>query len=437
MLNAPIPVDETVRLDALLNLGLLDTPPEERFDRITRLAARVFGVPISTVTLVDHTREWHKSCHGVSEREQDRAVSFCGHALLAEDVFVVSDTHDDDRFRDNPMVAGDPHIRFYAGVPLRSADGSRVGTFCLKGREPRVLTPDERRTLAEMAKWVELELNVYSVQEALEARRRVESELDWFFALASDLMCVAGTDGFFKRVNPAFSSVLGYTEDELLGRPFFDFIHTDDRVATVAEIKALSEGATTVDFQNRYLKKDGSYIWIRWNAAPRGDRIYATGVDVSAAKAREEALRERNGMLQLIFDSMPVMVALYDEAGKIRFLNQELERVMGWSRQELQHIDLLAECYPDAALRADILQVMLHPDDRWHDFPTRTRSGETIETSWFNVHIEGGRSIGIGQDITYGKRLERKLAESRDEAIDSARVKWSSSRWCRMNCGRR
>src|SRR3989344_4233430 len=118
MKPAPIPKNEKERLASLHNLGLLDSHPEERFDQITWLATQVFQVPISTLTLVDAKREWFKSCQGLSKREGDRAISFCGHALLAADILVVPDTKKDIRFVDNPMVVGKPHLRFYAGVPL-------------------------------------------------------------------------------------------------------------------------------------------------------------------------------------------------------------------------------------------------------------------------------------------------------------------------------
>src|SRR3990172_6022643 len=134
---APIPANENLRLESLYKLKILNTPPEERFDKITRLAIYVFGVSISTMTLVDSSREWFKSCQGLPEREGDRAISFCGHAMLAESIFIIPDTQNDSRFKDNPMVINAPYVRFYAGVPIFSADGNRVGVFCIKDKKPR------------------------------------------------------------------------------------------------------------------------------------------------------------------------------------------------------------------------------------------------------------------------------------------------------------
>ena len=154
MQPAPIPSNESDRITSLKKLKILDTPPEERFDRITKLATRVFSVPISTITLVDANREWFKSVCGLDATEGDRAVSFCGHALLEDEILIIPDAKKDPRFSDNPMVVGEPFIRFYAGAPIFSADGARIGTFCIKGHDPREFSDDEKETLKEMIREV-------------------------------------------------------------------------------------------------------------------------------------------------------------------------------------------------------------------------------------------------------------------------------------------
>jgi GAF domain-containing protein len=165
MQNAPIPRNEKKRLASLHSLGLLDTAPEERFDRITRVACIVFRVPISTLTLVDETREWFKSCQGLPGREEDRAISFCGHALFAVDVLVVPDTKKDKRFFDNPMVVGKPHIRFYAGVPVMSVDGEPVGVLCIKDTKPRKFSKDDEEVLMGLAEWAGMELKAVDLKK--------------------------------------------------------------------------------------------------------------------------------------------------------------------------------------------------------------------------------------------------------------------------------
>ncbi len=160
MEHAPIPADEGARLEAVHRLGLLDTPPEERFDRITAAALEKLNVPISTVSILDRDREYYKSCQGTMVKQGDRDISFCGHAMMAKYLFVVPDTLEDPRFADNPMVVGDPHIRFYAGMALCDRKTKQpVGVFCVKDTKPRDLSAEETEALLELAKQAEDEVN--------------------------------------------------------------------------------------------------------------------------------------------------------------------------------------------------------------------------------------------------------------------------------------
>jgi GAF domain-containing protein len=141
MKTAPIPSYEYDRICALEDLKILDTATEERFDAITKEATERFAVPISTITLVDKDREWFKSVQGLDDREGPRDISFCGHALISEIVLIVEDTLLDPRFSDNPMVVGEPNIRFYAGKSLYEKKSKLpVGVFCIKDTKPRVLS---------------------------------------------------------------------------------------------------------------------------------------------------------------------------------------------------------------------------------------------------------------------------------------------------------
>ena len=139
MTPAPIPADEDARLKALRELLLLDTPPEERYDRLARFAAEQLDMPIALLSRVDGQRQWFKSRVGVDITEGARDISFCGHAIMKNELFVVDDASSDARFADNPMVVGAPHIRFYAGAPLSSPSGHHIGTLCVIDTVPRTL----------------------------------------------------------------------------------------------------------------------------------------------------------------------------------------------------------------------------------------------------------------------------------------------------------
>ena len=151
---------EDERLNVLAQLGLLDTQPEERFDRITKAAAEQLKAPIATISLIDRDREWYKSCQGLEAKQGGRDVSFCGHAMLSKNIFIVGDTLKDPRFADNPNVIGPPHIRFYAGIALRHKEsGLPVGVLCVKDTKPRELSVREIGVLLDLARQAEQEIN--------------------------------------------------------------------------------------------------------------------------------------------------------------------------------------------------------------------------------------------------------------------------------------
>ncbi|MBS1934092.1 MAG: GAF domain-containing sensor histidine kinase, partial [Bacteroidetes bacterium] len=168
-MKANLPVNEEFRLKELCDFHILDTPPDEDFDNITRLASRLCNAPISAISLIDADRQWFKSKIGIEGTGISRNVSFCAHAINHDEIFVVNDARQDERFFDNPLVLGDPEIRFYAGVPLVTNTGSRLGTLCVIDSIARNITNEEREILAMLGKQVvklmELHKSDYQFQQ--------------------------------------------------------------------------------------------------------------------------------------------------------------------------------------------------------------------------------------------------------------------------------
>ncbi len=158
MLAPPFPDNEESRLKSLRSMNVLDSTAQEQFDRITRIAARYFDVAIALVSLVDANRQWFKSCVGLDARETARDISFCGHAILDNKIFYIEDAAQDPRFHDNPLVTGPPHIRFYAGRPLKAPNGHNLGTLCIIDPSPKKLTEKDFTVLDDLANTVEEEL---------------------------------------------------------------------------------------------------------------------------------------------------------------------------------------------------------------------------------------------------------------------------------------
>lgn len=153
-----IPKNESKRLKALRDLNILDTPSAESFDRLTQLAKCVFEVPIALISLVDENRQWFKSANGIHATETPRDISFCAHAINRNEILVVPDTSNDERFFDNPLVTNEPYIRFYAGYPLKHTDNSTLGTLCIIDTRPRHFNEQDLKTLADLGALAECEL---------------------------------------------------------------------------------------------------------------------------------------------------------------------------------------------------------------------------------------------------------------------------------------
>jgi two-component system NtrC family sensor kinase len=175
---ASTPAVEAARIAALNRYAILDSEPEESFDDLVVLAAHVCKTPMALLSLVDDHRQWFKSKVGVEASETPKEISVCAHAIQQQDLFIVPDMREDARFRENPLVVGEPHIRFYAGAPLVNEDGFALGTLCVVDREPRELDEEQKAALQSLSRLalrqMELRKNLQMLKEALSDRTREE-----------------------------------------------------------------------------------------------------------------------------------------------------------------------------------------------------------------------------------------------------------------------
>ena len=215
MKAARIPENEAERLRALESYRVMDTPPESSFDDLTTLVARILDVPIALVSLVDADRQWFKSRYGLDAPETPRDISFCGHVVAEQELLVVPDAFEDNRFHDNPLVTGDPRVRFYAGVPLRTPDGHILGTLCAIDHEARQVSEDQLDTLSILGRQVADQLEL---RRQLRLTKDYEQRLRTLFETAVDAIITIDAAGVIEDLNAAVKRLLGYEPSELVGQ---------------------------------------------------------------------------------------------------------------------------------------------------------------------------------------------------------------------------
>ena len=330
--TAPMSIlpNEHQRLEALHRYQILDTLPEAAFDRLTELASLICQVPISLISLIDEHRLWCKSTVGTDLKEANRDIAFCHYTIQDDKLLEVEDTMSDDRFRQNPLVTSDPAIRFYAGYPLTDPAGYALGTLCIMDQVPKKLTSFQQDALKLLA----------DTATNLIVEHRQKQELVYFehlFTLSNDLVFVVDGQGHLKKINPAFSYMLGWGEDHLLATPFFDLVHPDDQFMTQQAIHQLILGEPTIHFTHRIRCQNGSYRHLQWVATPEPATgyVFAIARDVTEEKQKETQLYLSETKFRSFFENSQGLMCIHDLNGTLLAVNTAGAQALGYQPHEL------------------------------------------------------------------------------------------------------
>lgn len=262
--------EEHRRLAKLAEYDILDSAPEQRFDDIVRIAAQICGTPIALISLVDDRRQWFKAKVGLDVAETPRDIAFCAHALDQDGLFEVMDATADPRFAENPLVTGENAFRFYAGAPLATPDGGKLGTLCVLDREPRQLTDDQREALAALSRQV---MELMAARKQLASRREADQRHGFILESAVDYAIVSmKLDGTVTSWNEGAVRIMGWTEAEMCGSPCHRFFTPEDRDAGIPEREmglALSNGRGKDE--RWHLRHDGTRFWANGEMMPLTD----------------------------------------------------------------------------------------------------------------------------------------------------------------------
>lgn len=425
----PSPQNEAARLEALAEYAVLDTPPDPALDDLTRLAASICGVPIALIGLVDATRQWCKSKVGLAAAETARDVSFCAHAILASDLFVVPDALSDPRFADNPLVTAEPGIRFYAGAPLRDPRGYALGTLAVVDRVPRRLTAEQQDALRVLGRqaMAQLALRREAAQRRLAeaALRGTETRYRALIDKGEDGVALFTAEGTTFYVSPAALRLFGRSAEEMLGQNALEYIHPQDLPGArgvLAEL--LARPGESVRTRFRYAHRDGSYLWLdaigtNLLAEPAVEAIVANFRDVSADVRLASALRDSERKFRTLADTTSAAILLYGADDRLTYVNPATAALSGYAADELLRMSLWDLIHPDA--REHVLR-RRQARSRGEDVALRsalqivTKAGETrwVDYTVGFIDLDGTRTaVGTAFDIT-----ERKQAEAQARAAE-------------------
>lgn len=451
----PLPANEVERLEALRRYKVLDTPPEAAFDRITSLAARLFHVPTVLVSLVDESRAWFKSCYGFEQPEVPRDATLCSIALLSDEVLVVPDARQDDRFACNSFVQSEPGVRFYAGAPLLTENGFNLGTLCLLDTKPRdALTDEQKVVLADLAAIVvdELELRLAVAmqiaaeqerQQADEMRREAAQRLQLYADVVGNaqvgivvwqLEDLNNPDSFRLLIaNSAASEATGLNFEPMVGKTMVEIFPTLLQSPLVQQYREVATMGRSLDLGEVSYGEDGITAGIySIKAFSLPDQCCGLAFEnVTAQKHIEAQLQASQYYNQQIAEALPGILFVYDLIQQqIVYTNRQITDLLGYTSEQVQ------------AMGANALAILIHPDDLdrvFAYFETFRSTPDDVavlgieyrvhhvngEWRWmysqsvlFNHTADGlpHQLLGVSLDMTERQKIEQALRESEEWA---------------------
>ena len=439
-MEANLPGNEGSRLAALASYQILDTLPEQTYDDLTRLASMICDAPMALITLIDEDRQWIKSRVGLDVTETDRAVAFCAHTILQpQEMLIVPDARQDLRFADNPFVQGEPHVRFYAGVPLVTPEGHAVGSLCVVDTAFRQLTPPQQEALQALARQVmvqlELRRNVAQLEHATATRQQAEQQMrereERFRSLiqyGSDMIGMLSAEGTYLYVSPAVTPSLGYQPEELVGQNASTYIHPSDLPHLQSAFEVLLSGEQIEARQFRFRAADGEWRWIDTVATnmlqhPGVEAIVVNSRDVTQRKQIEQSLHHERDFISAVVNTVGSLIVVLNIQGEILQFNRACEELTGYSFAEVR-----GKKFWDVFLASDDLEAVKAGFVRLSrgDFPSSyendwvSKDGKRVPIAWSNTALldaQGGVEyvIGTGTDITERNRAQVLLLKANDE----------------------
>jgi PAS domain S-box-containing protein len=338
---------EEHRLKTLRNYQTLDILPEKDFDSITRLASRICKTPIALICFADESGCWFKSEVGFGNANIPAEIPFCSCTLLPDEIFEVRDASVDPRFASDVLVANDPHIRYYAGIPLISSDDCHLGSLCVMDIRSQELDEEQKDSLRLLAGKIISHLEVRKKNLEFEETLLKYEDINNMFDNSAELHCILDREANIRMINKSVKKFLGYTIEESLGQPVAEFLLKEDMATIIPVIEeGLSSGKKYFELETRVLAKSGEIKWVGWNVAVSKGKWYINGRDITYQKRVVAELEQ----LSLVASKVNNGVIISDANNNVLWVNEALENILGYTFGELEGKKLnevLASAYTD------------------------------------------------------------------------------------------
>lgn len=404
--------EENKRLTALDSYNVLDTLPEKEYDAITRLASYICQAPIALITLIDAERQWIKSKVGMETSEMPRGDAFCNHTIRNDEILEINDSSENDTFKENKLVIGEPNIRFYAGAPLIDPDGQRLGALCVIDRVPRKLTDEQKDALRTLANEVMSHLVLRKQKSELEASLALHKDFSTLFNSSPEVHFVADKDSNIELINDAVLNVLGYTPEQAMGHSLWDFVVGNNREQFVPLIEKAIASQQPFDIETQTVTANKHVKWISWCAVNKEGKWYASGRDITYQKGLLAELEQ----LALVASKVRNGVVISNANDEVIWTNEAFEKITGYNIQDVEHKllrdTLKGEPTPESKKRLD--EAIANKESYEIELSMNKKDGKPIWVSIINSVIYDFKGnvdkyIRIIVDITLRKTAEKDL----------------------------
>ncbi len=437
-LNFPIPANEKQRLEILKQYNILDTLPEKQFDDLTKLASIICETPITLISLIDKDRQWFKSKIGLDVAETEREASFCQYAIMDDQIFEVENSLLDERFVNNPLVTGDPNIRFYAGAPLKTKDGFNIGTLCAIDTKPKKLTDSQKLALQILANEVVANLELRKERNIIESEKRMAIDsnqlLNAFLENSPSIITIKDIHGSYLYANSSALAAFGKSAEDVLGRNAFSIFSKEIAEKILDDDLDIIRQRHTVI--NEYTLVEGvrekHFVRHMFPLINNKNLVYGVGSisnDVTESKRLEKEIKLSNDRFTSLFYNSPISIIITDAyTSEFIMVNNTFLQTFGYTQEEI-----IGKKVDDIKLIVDENELLLLSKDlqkngkvKDREFKVLKKNGEEFISlsSVEIVQVDSKRQVvSAFQDITALKKIESELILAKKVAEEATAAK--------------